>query len=224
MHARRRDNLGAVDDRDPRRVVEAPGEDDTGEGCPAVAGRERQRRWRSSTLNSRAQPNALSAWAPMRSSPVATSTPGSPLESGQEARREVAGGQQQERGRNRTVSGRECPAPLSRPTKARERPRPLGDTCPRARSAQPRRRSPPAGRDRGDRAAMGESGAESCPSLQEAALALHRVPAEQRRRRLTGSAGSSRSEYGCVDWPCVSGPRPRPDDIDALSSAREMRD
>ena len=31
----------AADDRDPHRVVEAPGKDDAGEGCPAVAGRER---------------------------------------------------------------------------------------------------------------------------------------------------------------------------------------
>jgi len=54
--------------------------------------------------------------------------------------------------------------------------RAVGDTCPRARPAQPRRRSPPTDPDRGDRRAAEESRAESCPSLQECALSLARGP------------------------------------------------
>src|SRR2546423_14900607 len=46
--------------------------------------------------------------------------------------------------------------------------RPPVDTCPRARSAQPRRRSAPTGPDRGDRAAAAESRFESCAWPEEA--------------------------------------------------------
>src|SRR6059058_4145782 len=61
-----------------------------------------------------------------------------------------------------------CPSANDGGEKAR---RPAGDTSPRARSAQQRRRSPPAGPS-GDRAAAEELGPESCASLREAGLSI----------------------------------------------------
>ena len=112
----------AVDDRDPRRIVEAPGEDDTGEGCSAVAGGERQRRWALFDAEQPSPAQCLESLGADEEQPCRHKHPGVATRKRPGGRREVAGGQQQERGCNRTVSGRECPAPLSRPTKARERP------------------------------------------------------------------------------------------------------